>query len=121
MWKRFLVLVLALGFLFSSGVAYAAQATVTKVDDTYYITGGTDETLVYAGGMRCRTIAYCAATAANVATFNSGAVSGVKWYMKSAGVSGVNQCYINFGDQGAVFYYLSVKLSEVTDVVIIYN
>lgn len=118
MFKR--VLALALGFLFLGTIAYAAQATVTKVEGGWLVTGGTDETLVQLDRIRVHSISYSAATAANVAEFRSGAVSGPKWYMKSAGVSGVNQCYIYYGEMGVVFDSLSVKLSQAEDVIQIY-
>lgn len=101
--------------------AYAAQATVTETEYGYSITGGTDETMVALGLIRVKMITYTALTANNVLTLRSGATSGTRWYMKAAAVSNAPGTSIYFGEYGALFSCLSVKLAEAQDVVMIFN
>ena len=118
--KRILALVLVMVFLFC-GISYGAQATVTATEYGYYVSGGTDYTVISSNRLQVRTISYNATTANNVATFYENSTSSTVWWMKSAGVSGVNQCYISFGSNGVIFNGLAVVLPQASDVVQIYK
>jgi len=115
------ILGLVLGLMLFASVAYCGQATVTETVYGYYVTGGTDYTTITSDRVQVRTIAYSATTANNVAAFYEATTSGTVWWMKSAGVSGVNQCYISFGSNGVIFNGLGVVLQSATDVVQIYK
>lgn len=120
MKKLFAAVVIA-ALICVAGQAYAAQATVTETEYGYSITGGTDETMVADGLIRIKMITYTALTANNVCVLRSGATSGTRWYMKATGVSNAAGCSIYFGEYGALFSCLSVKLAESQDIIQIYN
>ena len=120
--KKIFVVLIGLALIVGiSAPAWAAKATVTETEYGYSITGGTDETLVYEGLIRIKTISYIGVTAANTVALRSGAVSGTTWYMKAVATSDVAGSYIYFGEYGALFNYLSVKLADAKDVVMIFN
>ena len=120
--KKLFVFVMALAMIGAVvSDVWAAAATVTATEYGYSITGGTDETLVVTGLVRIKMITYTALTANNVLTLRSGATSGTRWYMKAAATSNAPGTYIYFGEYGALFSDLSVKLAEAQDVVMIFN
>ena len=117
--KKVLAL-LVIGLLLSSS-AFAAQATVTKTAYGYFVSGGTSETLIYAGDIRVKTIQLNAATIGDTAIFRDGAVSHNACTIKAATASDSRGNYAYFGETGALFTYLSVTLSAAADEVFIYN
>jgi len=121
MKKLFAVLIGVALIVAAVSPVFAAQATVTATEYGYSITGGTDETMVAVDLIRVKMITYTALTANNVCALRSGAVSGTTWYMKATGVSNAAGCSIYFGEYGALFSCLSVKLAEAQDIVMIYN
>lgn len=117
--KKILAL-LVISLLIASS-AFAVQATVTKTTYGYYVTGGTSETVIYAGLMRVTLIQLNAATIGDIATFKEGAVSHNALTIKAATASDSRGNYAYFGVNGAEFNYLSVTLSAAADEVFIFN
>ena len=115
------VLVLALGIMLFASSAFAVQATVTKTTYGYYITGGTSETLVYAGLIRAKTVQLNAASIGDTVLFKEGAVSHNAFTIKAATASDSRGNYAYFGETGAIFNYLSVTMSSASDEVFIFN
>ena len=117
--KKVLAL-LVIGLLLASS-AFAAPATVTSTTYGSYITGGTDETLIYAGLIRVKTVSFVPYATTDIAYFKEGAVSHSAFMMKNAATSNAAGCYMYFGEVGAEFNYLSVTLTDARDIVYIYN
>jgi hypothetical protein len=119
MFKKIFVLVIGIMLIASS--AFAVKATVTATSYGYRVTGGTSETLIYAGLIRVKTVQMNAATIGDTAYFREGVVSGNAFNIKAVTASDSRGNYIYFGERGAIFNFLSVTLSAAADEVYIYN
>jgi hypothetical protein len=105
-----------------------AAATVTKSTYGYSITGGTDATVIDAGKLWVKGIAFAgnATNATAVLTTlpseHSTAVSCCKFKCYDAGGGSLNAPgnYIFFGDSGIPMNSLAVTLSATTDVLYVY-
>jgi hypothetical protein len=111
--------ILALAFLLFTIPAFAAVATVTATEYGYEITGGTSATVINAGTLYVRQIAFSANSIGDTAAVTSGAsnLSCMNFKAVTATDSANNKMFFT---EKTPFANLSVTLSATTDILYVY-